>query len=436
MSYLKKITPLVLAATLALPSLARAEAPADTQGFIASAAAQAFSNVERRVLTADIAEYSFRVRTGPGKYDEIGVHRVVKEIAPNVPVRASRAVVMLHGDVWGFDGAFLSGVASPAVPDDRNLPVFLAQNGVDVWGIDLGWTLVPGTETDFSFMNGWGIERDARDLGIGIGVARFTRAMTGSGFGKVTLLAWSRGGQIAYAYLNGETQIPAGLRQVSGFIPVDIYLKTDVAALKQAACDRLDAFVAQGSSPVSGNGGLFQALGTLAELAPDADSPIPLFPDGITNRQAALIVGAATFQIFAPVPFYHFTGGAFDANSLPSGLLYTNETAFYDFDKGASPFEPSKVVNDGDEATCERNDVAFDDHLADINVPVLYVGAGGGFGEFGLYTVSLLGSTDVSNHIVNTASPRVVDFGHADLFLGNDAQSLVWQPILSWVQGH
>jgi hypothetical protein len=432
---LKKITPFLLAAVLAVPSIARAEAPVDTQGFVASAAAQAFSNVERRALTADVAEYTFRVRTGPGKYDEIGLHRVVKESAPNVPVRTRKAVFMLHGDIWGFDGAFLSGVASPAVPDDRNLPVYLAENGIDVWGIDLGWTLVPITEQDFSFMNGWGIERDARDLGIGIGVARFARAISGSGFGKVNLLAWSRGGQIAYAYLNGETQLPAGLRQVSGFIPVDIYLKTDDAALRQAACDRLDAFT---GSPVSGNGVLFQQLGANALAAPNdprTDQPLA----GFTNRQAALFAGSATFAIFAPVPFYHFVGGTFltlDPVPVPDGLLYTDEAAFFGFQTGASPFEPSQVVNDGDEATCELNNVAFDDHLADITVPVLYVGAGGGFGEFGLYTVSLLGSTDVSNHIVSLNSTRLFDFGHADLFLANNAQSLVWQPILSWVQAH
>jgi hypothetical protein len=69
------------------------------------------------------------------------------------------------------------------LPKDQALPIFLAQNGVDVWGIDFRWTLVPATVTDLSFMQGWGIEQDARDLGVGIGLARVTRAMTGSGFG-------------------------------------------------------------------------------------------------------------------------------------------------------------------------------------------------------------------------------------------------------------
>ena len=31
---------------------------------------------------------------------------------------------------------------------------------------------------------------------------------------------------------------------------------------------------------------------------------------------------------------------------------------------------------------------------------------------------------------------RLFDYGHADLFLGNDAETLVWRPILEWVQVH
>jgi hypothetical protein len=428
----KKSLNLLLAGAVFLPTLAAAQPAAETNP--AAAAAQAFSNVERRALTADVAEYSFKVKVGSGPYDQIGIHRVVKEIAPNVPARAAKGVFMVHGDVWGFDGAFLASAASPAIPDAHALPVFLAEQGVDVWGIDLRWTLVPGDTTDFSFMKDWGIEQDASDVGFGLAVARFTRAMTGSGFDKLYLLGWSRGGQITYAYLNGETQLPPGLRQVKGFIPVDIYLKTDDASLRQAACDRLAAAPA---TPVSTNGQLFQLLGTLAEVAPDQPTPVPPLA-GLTNRQASLFAGALTFQLFQPVPFYHFVGGSFDANNLPNGLLYTDVTGFFDFEKGASPFEPSKVVNDGDEATCEQNDVAFDDHLADIKVPVFYVGAGGGFGEFGLYTTSLLGSTDVTSHIVHKvpAAARIVDYGHADLFLANDAQTEVWQPILSWLQAH
>jgi len=44
----------------------------------------------------------------------------------------------------------------------------------------------------------------------------------------------------------------------------------------------------------------------------------------------------------------------------------------------------------------------------------------------------------VTIHIVHKvpASQRLSDWGHADMFLGNDAQTLVWQPILNWVRTH
>jgi membrane protease subunit HflC len=34
------------------------------------------------------------------------------------------------------------------------------------------------------------------------------------------------------------------------------------------------------------------------------------------------------------------------------------------------------------------------------------------------------------------ASWRIADYGHADLFLANDAQALVWQPLLDWLRAH
>ncbi|HEX9945646.1 MAG TPA: hypothetical protein VGG03_26850 [Thermoanaerobaculia bacterium] len=426
----KKATLLMLAGALALPALALAKP--EVPPTVAAAAAHGFSNVERRALTADVAEYFFKVRVGSGPYDEIGVHRVVKEVAPNVPVRTAQAVFLAAGDIWNFRAAFLTG-AHP-------LPVFLAENGVDVWGIDYRWTFVPASVTDLSLMADWGLEQDARDLGFALGVARFSRAMTGSGFGKIFLLGWSRGGQIGYAYLDSETQLPPGRRQVAGFIPVDIYLKTDVPQLKAFACQRqqnTEAALAAGGY-ASTAGGLVAVLGALAVADPNGTS---ILGPGFTNRQAGLLVGEATFAFLAglePAPFYHFTGGTFDADGKPSGLLYSNEQDLFAFEQASAPFQPNRELADADAATCEQTDVAFDDHLAEITVPVLYIGAGGGFGEYGIYTTTLLGSTDVATLIVSLvpAEARIVDFGHADLFLANDAEVLVWQPLLSWVQAH
>ena len=337
-----------------------------------------------------------------------------------------------------FRAAFLTG--------SHPIPVFLAENGIDVWGIDLRWTLVPSTVTDLSFMKSWGLEQDARDLGVAIGVARVTRGLTGSGFGKVHLLGWSRGGQIGYAYLNAETRVPSALRQVKGFIPVDIYLKTDVPQLQAFACQRqqnTEATIA-GGGPANPSGGLISLLGVLAATDPNGSSFLngpPFNLPGYTNRQAGLLVGEATFAFLAglePAPFYHFTGGTFDAQGKPSGLLYAHDADLFSLEAAAAPFQPNQELADADAATCGQTGVAFDDHLADIKVPVLYLGAGGGFGELGIYTTTLLGSTDVTARIVHQApaAQRLADYGHADLFLASDAQTLVWQPLLDWVRAH
>ncbi len=434
---LRKATLLILAAALALPGLSAARPAAQLQELHA-AIAQPVSAIERRVLAPNIAEYFFKVRVDTGPYDEIGVHRVVKETAPNKPVRARQAVFLTHGDIWNFRAAFLTG-AHP-------IPVFLAQNGVDVWGIDFRWTLVPATVTDLSFMKTWGLEQDARDLGIAIGAARVTRGLTGSGLGKIHLLGWSRGGQIGYAYLNYETRLPSALRQVKGFIPVDIYLKTDVPQLQSFACQReanTEAAIAAGNYAAT-SGGLIQLLGNLAVADPNGSSILngpPFNLPGFNNRQAGLLVGEETFLFLAglePAPFYHFTGGTFEIEGKPSGLLYSPESSLFGLEQRSSPFQPNQELADADASTCGTTPVDFDDHLGQITVPILYMGAGGGFGELGIYTTTLLGSTDVTTRIVHKtpAAQRLADWGHADMFLGNDAQALVWQPILNWVRAH
>lgn len=391
----------------------------------------------RRILAGNIAEYSFLLPVGKGQYDVIGIHRVVKERSPWRPVRTAKALLMAHGDIWNFRAAFL---ADP----QRGLPVFLARNGIDVWGIDFGWTLVPAATTGFSFLKNWGIERDARDLGAALAVARGVRFATNDGSGKMLLLGWSRGAQIGYAYLDRESQLPAGLRQVRGFIPVDIYLKTDVEALRQAACARY-----LGSLPVwqagtyeNRNGTLVLTIWQLATTDPNGASPI--LP-GFTNRQASLAVGSMTFLFFppdlGPSPLYHFTGGTFDAQGLPTGLVYTPESSLLALEKGAAPYQPARELLDADAAGCDDDSIAevsFDDHLDDITVPVLYVGGNGGIGSLGIYTTTLLGSSDVTSLIVDLQPPaaQLAEFGHADIFLAMNAQTLVWQPILSWIQGH
>ena len=437
---------IVMAALLLLCHTLSVQSAADTpqapEAWTLSAAGGASQDttlvggIHRRPITGSVVEYSWQVRVGLGAHDIIGIHRVVQEIAPFVPKPTAKAVLMAHGDVWGFDAAFLASLASTNIPDSKALPVFLAQNNVDVWGIDFRWTLVPLETTDFGFMQAWDIGTDVHDLRLALLIARLTRLVTGSGFGKIHLLGWSRGGMTGYAYLSAETQSP--VRHVRGFIPVDIFVKTDKADLRQAACDRFAVQQAQLNKGIfhDTTGLLISTVGTSAATAPDGPSSV--IP-GLTNLQAALFLGTSTFNLFQPVPFYHFTGGEVDAETgLRTNLLYTQEEFWIDFLQGAAPYEPVNIFAQGEALICDEMDLPYDDHLAEITVPTLYVGAGGGFGEFGEYTTTLLGSTDVTIHLVDLRpdEQRIEDVGHADLFLADDAQNLVWKPILDWIKSH
>jgi pimeloyl-ACP methyl ester carboxylesterase len=398
-------------------------------------------SAERRHIVADVFEYSFQLQIGAGEHDRIGLHRVVRERANGVPLRAEHAVFMIHGDLWGFDEAFMSSTLSGAVPRERSVGVYLARNGVDVWGIDMRWHQVPADTADFGFMKDWNISTHIGDVAVGVGVARAVRSATGSGEGKLALLGWSRGGIIAYAYANAEAALPEPSRQVSALIPVDIAFKLAPEHEEQrvAACARYAGGQQQLAAGVynSPQGVLVRNMGVMAATAPTDASPVLA---GLDNRQAALLVGTATHLLFAPyppVPFYHFAAGEFDASGLPSGLQFTSEPYLYDFYQSAAPFQSTTEQVESDGVMC-GDELAYDDHLAEISLPVYYVGAGGGFGEYGLDTLARLGSADVSSNVVRLYGPegRPVEFGHSDLFLADNARELVWKPLSDWIANH
>ena len=70
-------------------------------------------------------------------------------------------------------------------------------------------------------------------------------------------------------------------------------------------------------------------------------------------------------------------------------------------------------------------------------VPVFYIGATGGLNTLGLYTLTLLGSEDVTHYIVTlTPGSPAIDYGHGDLFNASNAKSVVWSKILAWLKNH
>lgn len=393
----------------------------------------ALESFERQPMTDDVAHYSVVLRVGPGAHDRIGLHRVTREHAPYRPVRTREAVLLAHGINVGFEGTFLANVGVDGAPQNHNLPVFLAERGVDVWGIDFRWTLVPGDVEDVSFMADWGLERDAADLHIALATARLGRWLGGSGRGKIDLLGYSRGGRISYTYLNGESQRPARRRHVARFVQLDANLKTGSEETRQLACDSIDAVQQEIDNGNTADAiGFLSTLGELAQADPEGASPV--FP-GLTNRQAALVVGTTppggegTFHLFA---------GTF-ADGLPTGLRFTAEPVALHLLSSTASFQPLAGWRDALIVLCDEGGTGLDDHLADITVPVFYLGAAGGNRNGGTATFPFLGSRELESLVVSLDEPgrELEDVGHGDILAMETAPELVWQPILDWITaGH
>ena len=242
------------------------------------------SGFERERVVDDIYHYRIRLQVGATANDIITLHRVVREKADWRPVRAPESVFMVHGDAWNFQSAFMASTQTEAVQKDHSIAVYLAKQGVDVWGVDLRWTHTPLETQDFSFMQGWNLGTHAQDVGTGLTVARAVRALTGSGGKKMNLLGWSRGATVSYAYMSAETQLPPGKRHVSGFIPVDIVLKfgPEGEQQRQWACVRaavggmvLQSGRVEGNLSGPGAGMALMQVGQAATYFPDAPAQVP-----------------------------------------------------------------------------------------------------------------------------------------------------------------
>ena len=388
--------------------------------------------MERDVLAGDIVHYSFRVPVGCGEYDVIGLHRVIRESRPYRPIRTHKTIMMQHGDYKDFAGCFLPGLKSPRIPDDVGFAVYLAENDVDVWGIDQSWCLVPGDVSDVSFMMDWDMQRQVDDLGTAIQVARLVRRLGGNGYHRMLLSGYSAGGPIGFALLNQETQLPPGRRHVSGFIPGDQAVKTDDPVWAVVCCSVSAVYKAIIDGGQAAESVPLPIFGGLASDDPQGPSPIPGF-EGLTNLQAGLILG--TYPFFEGVTG-HFLAGIMDPSGLPTGLQFVATDDWVDFMRFAPAYEPAAFLRDEYITNC-TDSTPYDDHLAEIRVPILYVQARGGFGYTGTHTLDLLGSSDITS-IEATAGIEdvLLDYGHIDLFLANTADALVWRPVVDWIEEH
>jgi hypothetical protein len=154
----------------------------------------------------------------------------------------------------------------------------------------------------------------------------------------------------------------------------------------------------------------------------------------MTNMQAAMFFGGG--QIFGEGATFHYLAGHLESG-LPISLTHVTTPQWLDFLEASVPYEPFLFEADYCAVLADAAESRYDDHLAQIQVPIFNVAAAGGFGELSKYGTTLLGSSDISHLIVsNGAASPVEEFGHIDLFIAENAPNLAWRPILNWIKTH
>lgn len=392
-------------------------------------------SMTREDLGQGIAHYQFEVTLGRGDYDKVRLNRVVKEFRPYHPYRTRGDIFMVHAAIQDFDDIYFR-VGAENINEKTSSPFYLASKGIDVWGIDLAWTLVPMETTDFTFMKDWGLERDVDHTLAAMSIARLIRGLTRQGFNRMNLQGYCCTVNLIYYAAEKETRIHPVLRDIKGLIPVEGLLKFDptldnykeLLGYYQNATDVMMALLEGGTYNYADGPGMIY-MASLALNSPDDLSPIPPFSDyGLTNYQAYLLAGCSPFE--NDIPCLHYFGG-----SLEEGFLYSDVNRFIRMGVNLNPHMPLKHLYDG-YAWNSEYDVVYDDHLKDIRLPILYIGSEGGIGSYGVYSSSLTSSNDITNHIVTKGVDRCIDYGHADIWMAYDADKLIWEPMCKWLLTH
>jgi hypothetical protein len=388
---------------------------------------------QRTEILPGIVHYRAVLQNGPGMYEKIGIHRVVREMRPGYPLKQVERIFLQHGDVKDFVGMFLPALYSANVPQDFGLAVYLAQNNVDVWGIDQAWNQVPQDLADYSFMENWGLQYQIDALRSALAVAREVRYLQGGSGDRFNLLGYSSGGITGYALLNYETQLSKKERHVQSYVSADMNYDSLDPDWTASFCNDINLYYidALNAGEYGYNLG-FRTVGLLAQGDPGGASPI--FP-GFTNLQVALYLGTA--PLFGTTPV-HYLAGVFDETGFPIGMQYVTTPQWIDFMASGFDWEPTQFLYDYSTVLCDQYGAPFDDYLADIKVPVLNWGAGGGIGPYGTATLGPLGSKETADYVVSTHPPEEIylDFGHIDLFAGWNAPELAWPVLLEWIRAH
>lgn len=379
----------------------------------AAQAADTHRIVQAQVATpaSGLLRTTYKVSFGPSALEKLNVIRVKRTTLQSL---ADPPVILVSP--FGFPAAFWE-ISTTGYAD--SFVARIAKAGYDVWLLDsrVG-TVAPGScesgSVDCSVMASWGIESSISDAMFVQRLARLHHP-----FKRPVLGGLSGGSSTALATINRYPHHFAGLFLYEGTLyTADPAIRARNAAFCADDNDLLANDVYYDPA-VQG----FKMLFQLAEAAPNAQSPIPLFPPGTTNLQALLFAFTmpdATNPLNFTDDFVRFIGDPFAAT-----LTYSDLARVMKFGGLIQNYAPVRFTRD---SHCAMGglDNTWTNNLNAFRGDVLVYAEGQGFGQMMVDTADLLTRADVT-------LDYHAELGESDRYFHHSWVNLAVTPLLNWL---
>jgi pimeloyl-ACP methyl ester carboxylesterase len=294
---------------------------------------------------------------------------------------------------------------------------FFARRGFDVWGYSqrvqgLTSGQCESGAVDCSAMAGWGMRTLLDD------VAFIRQQIEAAHPGEKPVVGGLSLGSIAsVAVIDAAPQDYAGAILIEGSLYTE---NPETRAINAGFCAFFDAQLANGIYYDGQNTPGFKLLSQLAEVAPNAPSPVPGF-EGLTNHRAwVAVMSAPPVGPTTPRPGYYFLAGSVANDSLTYAdepLVHANIATFVDY-------VATRTIRD---VSCSlAGDRTYTSNLQSFDGPVIMFAGGHGFGPEMLETAGLMTNAKV------TTNYRA-DYGHVDHVFSTRHTQEVEHPVLAWL---
>lgn len=364
------------------------------------------------LVSDNVAEYQIRVKVGPGKYDNITLTNYVQEISP-WHTNKNKNLIILPGQA--LTEKFYSDMA-----------IYYAKKGYSTYVLDRRETNIPSTESDFSFMKKWTVDEHLKDINKGIAASRnHTAFLSGKPAKtiKVNAIGHSHGALLITAYEASKyDDLPLG--SADRIVPVDIVIKydpkySDLIRNQTQEFNDISKSIKNGTYQ-SSNMAVMMYIASLALTDSEGSSSVT----GLTNMQLFRLLASQTYTFSSHpyTPDYHYWSGDL------SGLYYVDENRLLSttLTGGAVPYTP--IYMDQYMAGLMGNVKGYKIDPSKVDSPVLYVGLGGGFGDYGSWWYKHeVGKTNHDVTSINWNSQ-----GHASILIDNNSAEL-WSKINEWL---